>query len=176
MSIRIGAPAPHVTTDAYIRGEPAPRPVSLADYAGRWAVLVFYPRDFTFICPTELQTLAALQAEFAREDAVLLGASTDSWHSHKAWYEGDARLRHVTYPVLADTSHELARAFGVLLDDGTALRGTFIVDPAGRVRHIQVNDLDVGRNPEETLRTLRALRTGELCPVSWRPGLPTLAA
>jgi peroxiredoxin (alkyl hydroperoxide reductase subunit C) len=176
MSIQIGRQAPTTAlVEAYVRGETEPRRMTLGSYRGRWVVLFFYPRDFTFICPTELQTLAALHADFDREGAVVVAASTDSFYSHKAWYETDPRLRDVSYPVLADTAHTLAKSFGVLLEDGTALRGTFIIDPHGIVRHLQVNDLSVGRNPEETLRTLQALRTGELCPVSWRPGERTIS-
>lgn len=176
MSMRIGMPAPDFATDAYVPGEPEPRSVSLSDVRGNWVVLFFYPRDFTFICPTELQALARLQDEFAAAGAVVLAASTDSYHSHKAWFEADLRLAPATYPVLADTSHRLSAAFGVLLADGAALRGTFILDPEGIMRHVQVNDLDVGRNLDETLRTLRALQTGGLCPVAWQPGQPTLDA
>lgn len=105
----------------------------------------------------------------------MLGASTDSYYCHKAWYESDPRLAGVRYPVIADSSLQLAASLGVLRDDGTAMRATFIIDPEGIVRHLLVNDLDVGRNPEETLRTLQALRTGALCPVSWQPGQPTLS-
>jgi peroxiredoxin (alkyl hydroperoxide reductase subunit C) len=137
-------------------------------------VLFFYPRDFTFVCPTEIQAFARLHVQFTAEQAVVLAASTDSYHCHKAWYETDQRLREVAYPVLADTAHVLSHAFGVLADDGAARRATFIVDPFGVVRHLQVNDLDVGRNVEETLRLLRALRTGERCPASWMPGETTL--
>jgi peroxiredoxin (alkyl hydroperoxide reductase subunit C) len=174
MSIQIGKPAPSFSGDAYVRSGSGPVPLSLAGYRGRWVVLVFYPRDFTFVCPTELQALAALDGAFAQESAAVVAASTDSYHAHKAWYEGDPRLAAVEYPVVADTAHRLASAFGVLLDDGTALRGTFIIDPEGIVRHVLVNDLDVGRNHEDTLRTLRALRTGQLCPAGWRPGQRTL--
>src|SRR5262249_32369073 len=107
--------------------------------------------------------------------AVVVGASTDSYHAHKAWYESDARLRGVTYPVIADTTHELSRAFDVLLDDGAALRATFIVDPEGIVRHLQVNDLAIVRNVAEALRLVRAPQTGHLCPGSWQPGERTLS-
>jgi alkyl hydroperoxide reductase subunit AhpC len=174
MSIQIGKPAPSFSGDAYVRGESRPVPLSLDGFHGRWVVLVFYPRDFTFVCPTELQAFAALDPDFERESAVVVAASTDSFYAHKAWYEADSRLAAVDYPVIADTAHQLARSFGVLLEDGTALRGTFIIDPQGIVRHILVNDLDVGRNPVDTLRTLRALRTGQLCPAGWRPGQRTL--
>jgi alkyl hydroperoxide reductase subunit AhpC len=176
MSIRIGSPAPNFETEAWVRGDHQPRRISLDEYRGRWVVLLFYPRAFTFVCPTELHAFAQLHAAFEHEKATLLAASTDSFWCHKAWFEGDARLNGVSYAVLADTSHELASGFGVLREDGAALRGTFIIDPQGIVRHTLANDLDVGRNPEETLRTLRALQTGELCPVSWRPGQRTLSA
>lgn len=175
MSIHIGKPAPDFGTDAYIRQENGPATVSLADHSGSWIVLFFYPRDFTFVCPTEIQEFSRLYPQFRRERAVVLAASTDSYYSHKAWYETDPRLHDVNYPIIADTSHQVSDAYGVLMEDGTALRGTFIIDPEGIVRHMQVNDLDVGRNVEETLRLLRALRTGELCPASWHPGEPTLS-
>jgi alkyl hydroperoxide reductase subunit AhpC len=172
--LRIGKPAPDLSVGAYIRGEPGPTTTSLSDYRNSWVVLVFYPRDFTVICSTELRRFAALEAEFGRHQAVLVAASTDSVYAHRTWFEGDPQLGGVAFPVLADTSHRLARAFGVLTEGGTPLRATFILDPAGLVRHVLINDLDVGRNPDETLRTLCALRTGAPCPVSWRPGEPTL--
>ncbi len=176
MAIRIGEPAPDVAVEAYVRGEPSPRKMQLSELRGRWVVLFFYPRDFTFVCPTEIEAFARLHEQFEKERAIVLGASTDSWDCHKAYFESDPRLKDVVYPVIADTSHELSEAFEVLLEDGRALRGTFIIDLGGTVRHIQVNDLDVGRNVEETLRLLRALRTGELCPESWGPGQTTLTA
>jgi len=174
MAIQVGKPAPEGSVNAYVRGLDHPRTIQFAGLRGRWTVLFFYPRDFTFVCPTELQEFARLHDAFTAEGATILAASTDSYYSHKAWFESDPRLAEVRYPVIADTAHRLSSAYGVLTEDGTALRGTFIIDPDGIVRHMQVNDLDVGRNKEETLRLLRALQTGELCPVSWRPGEPTL--
>ena len=174
MSLQVGRPAPEFSTDAYVRGEDAPRTISLSELEGRWVVLFFYPRDFTFVCPTEIQAFAALHGEFAKENAVVLGASTDSYFSHKAWFEGDERLADVRFPVLADTAHHLARDYGVLLEDGAALRGTFVIDPEGTLRKMEINDLDVGRNVHDTLRTVRALKTGGLCPADWNPGEPTL--
>ena len=164
MSIRICRPAPDVPVAVYRRGAPDATRLALSDHRGRWVVLVFYARDFTPLCRAELRRLAELEAEFAREQAVVLAASTDSAHSHRAWLEGEPQLAAVRYPVLADTSHRLARAFGVLSEGGAALCATFIVDPAGLVRHSLVNDGSVGRNPEETLRALHALRAGEPCP------------
>lgn len=173
---RIGRKAPEgIELDAYVRGEAEPRRLGLEELRGRWVVLFYYPRDFTFVCPTEIQRFAELEGDFRQEGAVVVGASTDSYFSHKAWFETDERLSEVTYPVLADTAHRLADALGILADDGTAYRGTFIVDPEGIVRHMLVNDMDVGRNVDETLRTLRALKTGDLCPVNWNAGEKTLS-
>jgi alkyl hydroperoxide reductase subunit AhpC len=176
MSISIGKQVPDLELEAYVASEPEPKRLRLADYHGSWVVLFFYPRDFTFICPTELQAFAELEAEFAEEQAVLVAVSTDSYWSHKAWFESHPMLAEVRYPVLADTTHALAAAYGVLLEDGSALRATFIVDPEQLVRHASVSDQSVGRSPNETLRVLQALRTGALCPVGWRKGQPTLKA
>ncbi len=175
MSVRVGQPAPDMTVEAYVRGESEPRTLSLADYRGKWVVLFFYPRDFTFVCPTEIQAFAQLHPQFTKERAVVLGASTDSYYSHKAWFESDPRLSEVNYPIIADPDHQLSAAYDVLLEDGAALRGTYIIDPDGIVRSMHVNDLDVGRNVEEALRLLRALRTGELCPENWQPGQEMLS-
>jgi peroxiredoxin (alkyl hydroperoxide reductase subunit C) len=174
MSIMVGRPVPHVAAEAYIRDEPEAVRLSPRDFHGSWVVLFFYPRDFSFVCPTELQAFADLHDDFEAEDAVVLAASTDSYWSHRAWFESNAQLLDVRYPVLADTAHDLAEACGVLLPDGSALRATLIIDPEGAVRHLSVSDNNVGRSPEETLRVLQALRTGELCPVDWRPGQPTV--
>ena len=176
MVVKVGSPAPNFVAEAYVRGEPSPHKMPLSELQGRWVVLFFYPRDFTFVCPTEIEAFARLHEHFEKERAVVMGASTDSWECHKAYFESDPRLSEVNYPVIADASHKLSEAFDVLLEDGRALRGTFIIDVGGIVRHIQVNDLDVGRNVEETLRLLRALRTGELCPEAWEPGQATLTA
>jgi alkyl hydroperoxide reductase subunit AhpC len=178
MTVRVGKPAPDVdvAVEAYVRGEAQPRRVTVAGYNGRWLVLFFYPRDFSRVCPTELQAFAALHPQFAREQAAVVGVSTDSYEAHKAWLESDPRLRAVTYPLVADGAHRLSEAYGVLQEDGSSLRGTFIIDPEGILRGAYVNDPDVGRNVQETLRLLRALRTGELCPEGWTPGQTTLPA
>ncbi len=174
MTIGIGQQVPDMKIDYWVSGAHGPKQMSLADHKGKWLILFFYPRDFTFICPTEIAAYASMQDQFEEEGAVVIGASTDSFFSHKAWFEGDERLRNVKYPVLADTSQQLTRAFGILLEDGAALRGTYIVDPDGYLRHMSVNDLDVGRNVEEPLRILQALRCGQLCPAHWHPGEETL--
>jgi alkyl hydroperoxide reductase subunit AhpC len=176
MSVRIGASVPSVATEAYVPGAAAPQQLTLDRYRGSWVVLFFYPRDFTFVCPTELHAFAALAPDFAAEETALVAASTDSYWSHKAWFESHPLLAHVGYPVLADTAHTLSQAYGVLLEDGSALRATFVIDPDGIVRHVTVSDQSVGRSPDETLRVVQALRTGALCPVGWRKGEPTLRA
>jgi peroxiredoxin 2/4 len=176
MALRVGQPIPDHHVQAYVRGEHAPSEFDLSSHRGRWVVLFFYPRDFTFICPTELAAFAECHDDFLGERAVLLGASTDSYFSHKAWFESDPRLAGVNYPVIADTAHELSRSFDVLLDDGATHRGTFIVDPDGVLVHMSVNEHDVGRSVDEVLRTLRAFRTGALCPANWGPEKPTLTS
>lgn len=169
--VKIAEKAPvfeHV--DAYENGQFVKK--SSSDFKGKWTVLFFYPRDFTFICPTEIKEFARLEKEFAACTCQIVGCSTDSEHSHKAWFERD--LKEVTYPVLADTRHEVSRAYNVLGNDGASQRGTFIIDPEGVLRYMVVSDNSVGRSVTETLRALKALQTGELCPVEWEPGEKTL--
>jgi peroxiredoxin (alkyl hydroperoxide reductase subunit C) len=176
MSIRVGEPVPDHSVQAYVRGEGSPSEFHLSGQRGKWIVLFFYPRDFTFICPTELAAFAERHADFLAERAIVIGASTDSYYSHKAWFESDPRLAGVGYPVIADTAHELSRSFDVLLEDGATHRATFIIDPDGTLLHMSVNEHDVGRSVEEVLRLLQAFRTGALCPVNWAPGRATLTS
>ena len=146
----------------------------LSDYSGKWVVLFFYPEDFTFVCPTEIRAFAKHHKDFESENSAILAASTDAVHSHKAWFERD--LPEVKFPIIADTSHKISEQFNVLQEDGRALRGTFIIDPKGFLRYMVVSDNNVGRSVEETLRVLKALKTGELCPIEWKPGEKTLGA
>jgi peroxiredoxin (alkyl hydroperoxide reductase subunit C) len=139
-------------------------------------VLFFYPRDFTFVCPTELAAYEDLRPEFDALDTEIVAASTDSWWVHRAWFDSNPWLKDVAYPVVADASQRLARAYGVLRADGAAERATFVIDPDGIIRHASVTDVNVGRSAEETLRIAQALQTGELCPANWRPGRATLKA
>jgi len=176
MSIRVGDSIPDHSVQAYVRGQGSPSEFDLSSYRGKWVVLFFYPRDFTFICPTELAAFAERHDDFLGERAIVIGASTDSYFSHKAWFESDPRLAGVDYPVIADTAHHLSRSFDVLLEDGATHRGTFIIDPNGTLVHMSVNEHDVGRSVEEVLRILRAFRTGALCPADWGPGKATLTS
>ncbi len=169
--MKIGETAPDFTEEALVDG--SFKKISLKGYKGKWVVLFFYPLDFTFVCPTEIRSFAKHEKEFEKHNAVVIGASTDSVHSHKAWFQRD--LPEVKFPVIGDTTHRLSRSFGILKEDqGIAYRGTFIIDPEGIVRYAAVSDLSIGRNVEETLRVLQAFQTGELCPVEWKPGEKTL--
>ena len=146
-------------------------------YAGDWKVVFFWPMDFTFICPTELQAFGAAHDDFRARGATLLGASTDTHFVHLAWRDQHPGLAELPYPMLADTKRELTTALGILdKQEGVALRATYIVDPEGVIRHVSVNDLNVGRSVHEVLRILDALQTDELTPCGWTPGEATLGA
>ena len=142
---------------------------------GKWTVLFYYPMDFTFVCPTEIAAFGRSVEEFGDRDAVVLGASTDTHFVHLAWRRDHPQLRDLPYSLLADTKRELSTALGILhREEGVALRATFVVDPEGVIRWVNVNDLSVGRNVEEVLRVLDALQTDELCPCNWSKGDATL--
>jgi len=139
--------------------------------SGKWKVLFFWPKDFTFVCPTELAAFGKLNTEFKDRDAVIYGVSIDSEFVHLAWRNNHSDLKDLPFPMLADIKRELSSALGVLdKNEGVALRATFIVDPEGIIRFVSVNDLSVGRNPQEVLRVLDALQTDELCPCNWKKG------
>jgi len=147
------------------------------DYSGKWRVLFFWPMDFTFICPTEIAEFGKREKDFRDRDAQVLGASTDTHFVHLAWRKNNADLKNLPFPMLADTKRELSQALGILhKQDGVALRATFIIDPEGIIRWASVNDLSVGRNVDEVMRTLDALQTDELCPCNWKKGEATLGA
>jgi lipoyl-dependent peroxiredoxin subunit C len=146
-------------------------PVSDQSDSGKWKILFFWPKDFTFVCPTEIAAFGKLNADFNERDAVVYGISTDSEFVHLAWRRQHPDLKDLPFPMLADIKRELSQAFGVLdKNEGVALRATFVVDPQGVIRHVSVNDLNVGRNPAEILRILDALQTDELCPCNWQKG------
>jgi len=145
--------------------------------AGKWKIVFFWPKDFTFVCPTEIAAFGRLNAEFNDRDAVVYGVSIDSEYVHLAWRQNHADLKDLPFPMLADIKRELSTALGVLdKTEGVALRATFIVDPEGVIRFASVNDLNVGRNPQEVLRVLDALQTDELCPCNWQKGEEVLKA
>jgi peroxiredoxin (alkyl hydroperoxide reductase subunit C) len=145
--------------------------ITSATDAGKWKVVFFWPKDFTFVCPTEIVAFGKLAGDFADRDAVVYGVSIDSEFVHLNWRLHHADLRDLPLPMLADVKRELATACGVLdKAEGVAMRATFVVDPDGIIRFVAVNDLSVGRNPAEVLRVLDALQTDELCPCNWNKG------
>ena len=149
--------------------------ISEGSYQGKWLIVFFWPMDFTFICPTEIAEFGKKAGDFADRDAQVLGVSSDTHFVHLAWRNNHDDLRDLKIPMLADTKRELATALGVLhKQDGVPLRATFLVDPQGIIRWVSVNDLSVGRNVAEVVRTLDALQTDELCPCNWQKGEATL--
>jgi len=145
--------------------------------AGKWKVIFFWPKDFTFVCPTEIAAFGKLHGDFNDRDAAIYGVSTDSEFVHLAWRRTHPDLKDLPFPMLADIKRELSQAFGILdKQEGVALRATFLVDPEGVIRFVSVNDLSVGRNPQEVLRVLDALQTDELCPCNWQKGEEFLKA
>ncbi len=172
MSVRVGSTLPDFTAQAYFpNGEI--KDLKRSDYKGKWLVVFFYPLDFTFVCPTEIQAFSSEYQSFTKEKCDIVAVSTDSAFSHKAWAESS--LGKIAFPIIGDTNHEISRLFGVLVEEkGIALRGTFIINPEGKVVSSVVNDLSVGRNVDETFRTLKAFQTGGLTPCAWKPGQETL--
>ncbi|MBI1274935.1 redoxin domain-containing protein [bacterium] len=149
--------------------------VNEKSYKGKWLVVFFYPKDFTFVCPTEIAAFGDLNNEFKDRDTQVLAASTDSEFTHWAWRKHQPELRDLPFPMLADIKRELSQNLGILdKNEGVAQRATFIVDPDGIVRFSMVTDLNVGRNPKEVLRVLDALQTDELCPCNWSKGEQTI--
>lgn len=154
--------------------------VSLSDYKGKWVVLFFYPADFTFVCPTELEDLAAYYDKIKALGAEVLSVSTDTVFVHKAWHDTSDAIKKVKYPMLADPAHTLSTYCDVLIEEeGVALRGTFIIDPEGILRGVEVNDNSIGRNAKELYRKLQAAKFvnehgGNVCPAAWEPGDDTL--
>jgi tryparedoxin peroxidase (2-Cys peroxiredoxin) len=158
--------------------------IKLDDYKGKWVVLFFYPLDFTFVCPTEICQFSDRAAEFRAINTEVIGASVDSQFSHLAWTMQDRKkggLGKMTIPLIADLTRSISTAYGVLKEDeGVAYRGLFIIDPAGNLRQITVNDMPIGRSVDETLRLVQAFQYnaehGEVCPAGWKPGQKTMKA
>ncbi|MDP2665326.1 MAG: redoxin domain-containing protein [bacterium] len=184
--VKVGEPIPDFAFEAYHNG--AIKEMSLSQLRGKWGILVFYPADFTFICPTELEELAKLYPKFQALNAEIISVSTDTVFTHKAWHDTSLGIKEIKYPMASDPSGKIASAFGVLIeggemaltpDEGLALRGTFIIDPAGILRSMEINDNSIGRKGAETLRKLQAAQyvethKGKVCPASWEPGEDTL--
>ncbi len=175
----VGQKFPDFELKAVVTTDPktAFKTIGSNDDAGKWKVVFFWPKDFTFVCPTEIAAFGKLNGDFKDRDAVLYGASTDTEFVHLAWRQNHPDLKHLPFPMLADTKRELTTALGILdKDEGVAQRATYIVDPQGIFRFAYVTDLSVGRNPQEVLRVLDALQTDELCPCNWKKGDDVLKA
>jgi NADH-dependent peroxiredoxin subunit C len=176
--VKIGHVIPDLELQAYHNDEI--KDIRLSDYRGKWMVMVFYPADFTFICPTELEDLARLHPDFQKEEAEVLSVSTDTVFVHKAWHDASPSIKAIRFPMIADPTGNLSREFGTYIDrEGLSLRGSFIVDPDGVLQTIEVCANNIGRSAAELLRKLQAARFvrehgGEVCPANWRPGAGTL--
>jgi len=176
----VGQPAPDFDMASTKNLEKLNENVKLADYKGRWLVLLFYPLDFTFVCPTELTAFSDRYEDFQGIGADIIGVSTDSVYSHRAWIKtprDKGGVEGLKYPLAADATKNVSRDYAVLIEDrGIALRGLFVIDPEGILRYKVVHDLNIGRSAEETLRVIQALQTGGLCQAEWKPGQKTLNA
>ena len=184
--VKVGEVVPDYEFEVYQNEEI--RTMTLSSLRGKWVVLAFYPADFTFICPTELEELAKLYPKFQELNAEVVSVSSDTVFTHKAWHDTSEAIKKIQYPMAADPSGKLGAAFGVLIeggkpehipDEGLSLRGTFIIDHAGVLRSMEVNDNSIGRRASETLRKLQAAQyvethKGKVCPASWEPGDDTL--
>jgi peroxiredoxin 2/4 len=175
---KVGQPAPDFTMGSTKNIEKLNDPVKLADYKGQWVVLLFYPLDFTFVCPTELTAFSDRYEEFQGIGAEIIGVSTDSVFSHRAWLQtprDKGGVEGLRYPLAADSTKSVSDDYGVLIaDKGIALRGLFVIDPEGILRYKVIHDLNIGRSVEETLRVIQALQTGGLCQAEWKPGQKTI--
>ena len=172
----VGQKAPEWSRAASVNGDE--KVIRSLDLEGRWYVLCWDPQDFTFVCPTEINGLQRLLEDFEDDGVVVIGASTDTFRTHAAWFDDRETFPHgVIHPVLADPDHTVSRAFGVIKEDeGVAYLATVVVDDRGMVRSTAVNDLSVGRSPHEVLRTVQALLSGGLCGADWTRGRPSSAA
>lgn len=176
--LKIGQEVPEFMMSAYQDNEI--KDIKLSDYKGKWVVMVFYPADFTFVCPTELEEVADLYPQFKEEGAEVISVSTDTAFVHKAWHDTSEAIGKVKYLMGADPTGALSKLFGVYIDqEGLALRGTFIIDPNGILKTSEVHDLGIGRSGAEALRKLKAARFvhehgDQVCPANWTPGADTL--
>lgn len=173
----VGEKFPSYSLTATVSTDPkqAFKTITDLDYSNRWKIYFFWPKDFTFVCPTEIAAFGKLNKQFTERDAQVLGGSTDSEFVHRAWRQHHEDLKDLPFPMLADIKRDLCEQLGILdPKEGVAQRATYIVDPDGIIRFAYVTDLSVGRNPEEVLRVLDALQTDELCPCNWQKGEDTL--
>ncbi len=176
--IKIGQKIPDITFDVFQNEQT--KKVSLSDYQGRWLILLFYPADFTFICPTELEEAAEYYGEFKKLGAEIISVSTDTVFVHKAWHDNSPAIKKVKFPMAADPTGALCKAFGTYIEEeGISFRATVIIDPNGVVKSFDMHDNSIGRSTDEILRRIQAAKfvkehKGQVCPVNWRPGKKTL--
>jgi len=176
--IRIGEAVPDLAFKVYHNDEE--KKMSIGEFKGKWLVLFFYPKDFTFVCPTELEEMAGLYEKFKAEGAEIVSVSTDTVQVHKAWHDASEAIKKITFPMAADPTHALTHTFGVHIEEeGVALRGSFVVDPDGILQALEINPDGVGRNANELLRKVQALKFvrehgDQVCPAGWMPGDDTL--
>ena len=176
--LRVGQQIPDIEFSVFHNEDV--RKARLSEYKGKWLVLIFYPADFTFICPTELEEAARLYPEFQKLGAEVVSVSTDTVYVHKAWHDQSPAIKKIRFPMAADPAAKLSRTFGTYMEEeGLSLRGSFIIDPDGVMKAAEYHDNSIGRSIEETLRKVQAARfvrenKGEVCPVSWKPGQKTL--
>ena len=176
--LEINAPAPKFEAKVFQNDEI--KTIKLTNYKGKWVVLVFYPADFTFICPTELGELADHYDELKKLNVEVLSVSTDTVFTHKAWWDNSATIKKIKFPMVADPNGQICRSYGTYIaEEGLSLRGTFIIDPDGILKSFELNDNSIGRSSKELIRKIKAAQFvrehgGEVCPASWEPGKPTL--
>lgn len=176
--LKIGDRIPDFELDAYHNNDI--KKLKLSDYKGKWLVVVFYPADFTFVCPTELEELASLYGEFKKAGAEVLSVSCDTVYVHKAWHDVSPAIKKITFPMVADPTGRFSREFGTYIEDkGLPLRGSFIIDPDQKLKAFEINDNSIGRSAGELFRKLQAAiyvkeHGGEVCPANWKPGAKTL--
>lgn len=175
---KVGQPAPDFNMPSTKNMETLAENVKLSDYKGKWLILLFYPLDFTFVCPTELIHFSDRLEDFEGVGAEVLGISTDSVHSHRAWLktpQDKNGIEGVKYPIASDVGGKLAKAYNILVEESNiALRGLFIINPEGVLQYSVIHDLNIGRSVDETLRVLQGLQTGGLCAADWKPGQENL--
>lgn len=176
--VHIGEQVPNLSFSVYHNDDE--KKMSIGDFKGKWLILFFYPKDFTFVCPTELEDMAAHYAKFQAEGADVVSVSTDTVPVHKAWHDASEAIKKITFPMAADPAHRLSHTFGVHIEDeGFTLRGTFVIDPDGILQMLEINPDGVGRNAKELLRKVQALKFvrehgDKVCPAGWEPGDDTL--
>ncbi len=176
--VEINEKAPDFSENAFIQNDI--RKISLSDYRGKWVVLFFYPADFTFVCPTELGDLADKYEEIKALGAEVISVSTDTAFVHKAWHDQSETIRRIRFPMLADPTGRVCEAYGTYIEDeGLSLRGTFLIDPNGVLKAVEMHDNSIGRNSKEIIRRIQAAKFvaengGQVCPVNWEPGKETL--